>query len=346
MPFLNGWTKEKLITIPAVYITGSMVNFPLTVQIINDSQIGAAARADGYDIRFTLADGATVLSSYRRSFSVAGGQATGLYDVLVPSLTSGVAATIYCQYGNAAASDVSSASAVWGAGGVAALLMMPDPYDGLDISGNAKHGTPSGVTTATGVLSSAGSFDGSNDKVACATAVIPLTGDFVVRFWFRLDSVALGEKWLISQYADPYPAERLGIMVNNIAKRFGFFHGGVGQKNGSFDLSVGVWYHGALRRLVNDYRLYLSALNQCGDTSSVGVQDTAFELGLGDGTFNEYFPGDLDEVLVVPSALSVPWLTLDYKQVANQTSVVTWGAEQSSVKPPYAFILRSHRQAA
>jgi hypothetical protein len=55
----------------------SMTDFPLYVKISADTDIGAHAQADGDDIRFTLADGITVIPHETESFSTNSGSATG-----------------------------------------------------------------------------------------------------------------------------------------------------------------------------------------------------------------------------------------------------------------------------
>ena len=64
----NAWTKRKLITL--LPPTADQVDFPVKVPIVADADIGAACRADGFDIRLTAADGTTELPYERESFAV------------------------------------------------------------------------------------------------------------------------------------------------------------------------------------------------------------------------------------------------------------------------------------
>jgi len=101
---LPGWPYCKRIDLPIP--TANLTDFPEKVPIIADADIGAECLASGYDIRFTAADGVTLLPYERESFAVAGGEATGIFWVKTNVSMAGT--YIWCYYGNAAATDVST----------------------------------------------------------------------------------------------------------------------------------------------------------------------------------------------------------------------------------------------
>ena len=53
------------------------------------------------------------------------------------------------------------------------------------------------------------------------------------------------------------------------------------------------------------------------------------------GAGSRRWKGYLDEIRVSNVARPLAWLALEYNCVANQASVVTWGAEQSAVTPVF-----------
>jgi hypothetical protein len=83
----------------------SMTYHPLYVKISSDTDIGAHAQSDGDDIRFTLADGVTVIPHETESFSIDSGSATGHFWVKVPTVSSASTTDIYVYYGNPEAID-------------------------------------------------------------------------------------------------------------------------------------------------------------------------------------------------------------------------------------------------
>ena len=51
----------KPFTVRNTYIDENLTDFRLLVRITNDADIGALARPDGYDLRFTSGDGSTLI---------------------------------------------------------------------------------------------------------------------------------------------------------------------------------------------------------------------------------------------------------------------------------------------
>lgn len=113
MTFLAGYTLRKAITIDPTYVDAVLADFPLCIRISGDAEIGAAARADGHDLRFTAADGTTLLKYERVSISIAAGEATGVFWVKIPSVDSSTPTVIYLYYGDPAASDGQDAANTW-----------------------------------------------------------------------------------------------------------------------------------------------------------------------------------------------------------------------------------------
>jgi len=91
---LVGWAHYKQITVRGDSVSDTLTDFPLLVAFQDDPDIGASARADGLDIRFTTADGSQELSFELESFSVQDGLATGRFWVKVPRIEPGSGAVI------------------------------------------------------------------------------------------------------------------------------------------------------------------------------------------------------------------------------------------------------------
>ncbi len=108
-----GWHHYKEITVIPDNVLAGLYDFPLHVPIEADADIGASARADGLDIRFTNADGTQELAFERERFEIVGGNGEGRFWVHVPEIDPDTGATIRVYYGNPHAKDGQNPAAVW-----------------------------------------------------------------------------------------------------------------------------------------------------------------------------------------------------------------------------------------
>jgi hypothetical protein len=97
-----GWSHYKSIAVLDTKVDADLADFPLLVAADGDAEIGARAKADGSDLRFTLDDG-TPLDFEIEYFYIDGGLAYFRIWVRVPSILASGGAAIRCWYGNPAA---------------------------------------------------------------------------------------------------------------------------------------------------------------------------------------------------------------------------------------------------
>ncbi|MBN2182777.1 MAG: DUF2341 domain-containing protein, partial [Sedimentisphaerales bacterium] len=151
-----------------------LTDLPLYVKISSDADIGAHAQSDGDDIRFTLADGVTVIPHETESFSIDSGDATGHFWVKVPTINSSSTTDIYIYYGNSEASNGDDPNNVWDDNYLGVWHLSEDSWDGTsgevkDSTSNGNHGTAAGDanTVSAGKIGRAGDFPiaGSDDQV-------------------------------------------------------------------------------------------------------------------------------------------------------------------------------------
>lgn len=105
MAWLADYTKRKKITIDNTKVDATLTDFPVRVFLDEDADIGASARSDGFDIRFTSSNGTTLLKYEREDFAIATNKATGNFFVKVPSVSSSADTEIYIYYGKSDATD-------------------------------------------------------------------------------------------------------------------------------------------------------------------------------------------------------------------------------------------------
>ena len=130
----------KSITISGANVLADLAGFPLRVMVSADAQLGAHARADGFDVRFTTTDGTTVLPHHRFSWTKSGGNVTAEFYIRCNISTSGT--TIRMEYGNPNTNvDPSTAAVVWQDYDSVHRLVdyVADTGEAPDISGNERH---------------------------------------------------------------------------------------------------------------------------------------------------------------------------------------------------------------
>jgi hypothetical protein len=342
---LGPWAGRKRFALPIP--TADLVDFPAKVPIVAGSPesiaIGALCLATGYDIRFTAADGTTLLSYERESFAVAGGEASGIFWVKTDVAMAGT--YIWCYYGNAAAADVSNGPAVFGptGSGHAAVYHMNDLTTStiLDSTGNANNGTKAGANEpveANGKIWKGQDFDGGNDYIDIgAGASLDMESDnFVFEAWV---------------YAHDFDNGKNGII--------GAESGGAGlsltQTNGNLNLikvdagdapsSAGAvpattWTHVAAvfnsNIAVSNLTYYIN-----GAPDSTVTFDFDFTAGAGSrylGSIYDWihrFDGVMDEVRISLGTLrSAEWIAYEYANMNPADGGLTWGAEEYSTMGP------------
>jgi hypothetical protein len=170
MAGLTGFSKHKVIPISHANVDADLTNFPVYVPIVDDADIGAICRSDGFDVQFANSDNSETLTFERLpGFAVAGGQANGNFYVLVPTVAGASDTIIRCYYGKADATDVSSPENTFAtANGWAAVWHGCDGssnayiYDSVSEGNLGTKGTAGEPTEGTGLIYKEQNFDGGD----------------------------------------------------------------------------------------------------------------------------------------------------------------------------------------
>lgn len=352
MAWLTGWSRRKEITIPAAQVpatwsAGTDYDFPMPVVLSGETWLGAVAKADGGDIRFTLADGTTILSWERVSWSLAGGTITATYWVKIPSLSAVADTKVYCYAGKADATGVdNNPTGVWSNGYRGVWHFHGDMADatGLNAAGNV-----------TGAFYNAAGIDGGQDLVFDGVddyAAVPdgnsldLTTSLTLEIWAKQNTVKSNNYMMVKHgvYADDTIASygfkldsdidqvMFWIVKNNVLN----FAGG-GNLNGWSGAAVSpyvrstTWHHYAVTWNNSIAKLYIDG-TYIGDKSLVGPADAdvgALLFGYL-GRAATFFSGALDEPRIAAAVRSPAWITLSSNALTSQSSVVTWTANEAA----------------
>jgi hypothetical protein len=345
------YDHRKRITIQGDHVDSELTDFPVLVAISADTDIGAVCNADGYDIRFTAADGSTLLAFERESHVVDAGSLDAIYWVKVPTIAADGSTYIYIYYRSTDTADGSNSDGTWDANykGVWHL------GDGSTISGTDSSGTGanstgiSGCTATTGIVRGGVSHDGVDDYIVMGdNANLDLgTSDFSLSIWFRYSE----------DQPDNYGALYYGALV---AK------GGLGGAAGGYALYLyentdkpvaqfraastnyeatsnsalkdGAWHHAVMTADRDGLlRLYIDGAVQTStsDISSKAATDisNAVSFTIGSSHNGSGWNFDLkaitDEVRITNDLRSAAEIEFEYFNIANADHELTWGEEET-----------------
>lgn len=195
------WTRRIVIDIDGTGLAAPVVDAAVPVRV-TDTDLTANLQADADDVRFTAADGTTVLAHQIETWDP--GSDTLTAWVRVPNVAAGGTTQIHLYYGSAGAPDQAEPRALW-ADDRAAWLLAADPatdHPALDDeSVGQRDGVALGDTAAAATTEGAGaSLDGSLDRLESQPFVTP-DAPFTASVWFRADTIA-SDAVLMSQ-GDP-----------------------------------------------------------------------------------------------------------------------------------------------
>jgi hypothetical protein len=344
----SSWSFRIAITVQAAQVSGSHTNFPVYLDLADlaATNFFAQVRADGGDIRITMANGQTELP--REIVSINTGASTGELHFLAPELSGGE--VFYIYYGNAAATDYATsdpfgAENVWATDYIAVYHMETITPSVMDSTSSSFDGTSINMTTignvSTGVMSNAILFNEdavSFDRVSLPRAVLNGRDDFTISLWFR-SSVASATQAIWSSARAAQSNEFL-IWTPATTQVAIFNSGSQDTFNAGFNYFDLAWHKIDVVRdgTGNQVTVYM-------DGSSIGTIARATSplsidaggLILGeeqdsvDGGYvaSQAMDGLLDHITVSTELRSTNWLTTKYNNQNNPTTFWNVGTEES-----------------
>ncbi|MCX6812715.1 MAG: DUF2341 domain-containing protein [Candidatus Berkelbacteria bacterium] len=339
----HDWSYRKAITISKTNVGSTLTNFPAKIEISADTDIGAHAKSDLTDLRFTSSGGTTILPAERETGAVTAGSASGIFWVQVPSISSSADTIIYAYYGNSSASAQASPSGVWDSNfkGVWHLKETGTNPTVNDSTSNANNSTSQTWTpTSNGQIDGAASMD-ATQNISMGDVLNFGTGDRTFSLWMKPpNSNQISAILSKRNPTNPYQQYTLGVGYTDsggigiASKKFGmFFHDGLGLTNThcadyytTNDVVDGNWHHVSLTWSSGVPKIYVDGVSQTLTTvysgTSVNTDTTApFLIG------NNLYSGLLDQIAVSNSARSADWIKFEYYNQKDAAGQLSYGSQ-------------------
>lgn len=330
------WNNRVKITVNSAQVPSTQTNFPVYVNLANlPAGFFSHVKSDGGDIRVTKSDGTTELA--REVVSISTSASTGELWFKADSISSG--AYFYVYYGNFAASEP-TASSTYGSQNV-----WDSSFNGVwhakeatganwsDSTSSGNTGTNNNVTTTTGKIGSAGSFNGSSSYLsggnswpttwneATFSSIFYASTVDKVPFQSSSNGAGWGVRLGFSGNVDFYTRGITDNVFTSVSPSSSTWYYFAVTFKDSTDTGVAYLYNISTKVLTTQ-TITISSTPNTGNGS--------FLIGKYDGGL--IFDGILDEIHVSSTARSANWIATEYN---NQSAPTTFYAVASEEEIPW-----------
>ena len=336
------WDYRKKLTFDNLDSSENLANFPVLVQLTPSNFSYNNASSTGADIRFADSDGTTLLDYEIESWT---DDATSTVWVEVPQINATSSEDyIYMYYGNAAASDAASSSAVWDSDYVMVHHFVGATSTDIDDSTSnnndviSQAGSPTYNVTAL-ISSGITVSDGTSDQLYFSPSVfgadISGASQITVEGWFNPTVFEGGgyQNTLIRANIDS-TSDGIYLNVNGTNNRLAMggrsvVTDGFQQFNGTIATTTEGWiYHVGILDIPNDtIKTYKNGGNAI--SGSVTFGNTTYTNGSGTAAaMAQNLNATVDEIRVSKVERSAEWIEAQYKSMTDD--FITFGDEEGS----------------
>jgi hypothetical protein len=327
---LPDFNYRKKLTYAKDIVKGNevLLNFPVLINL-TDPDLRAANRGGkiihpkGYDIRFTKADGKSVLPAQVESFNANTGEIN--VWVVLDTLSSKSNNLLYMYYSNAVIKN-ELANVLWSDNVKGVWHCNGD----LNAKNNRKlKATTIGTAEAKGKIGAGRLFSSAAKNCASFdySEEIDIKGDFTLSAWIYLNEKGR-EQVIVSNQGDRPGGYRLFInknselavdFINTAGKRLS-----TSGVEGAEKLELNRWYFvaGVYNSKLNQLQTYVDGIFDKSLSLSDAPANTSASLQIGRNQFDEdsYFNGILDEIKITAATRTQSWLATEfYNQIAPKT---------------------------
>lgn len=339
-PWYNAsWLYRRAITIDETKVDDDLTNFPVMVGFASSTISFDKMREDGFDVRFTQSDGTTLLD-YERALHSSSSAATlqGVYFVRFLNVASSTATTGYIYYGNSAASDAASSTAVWNTDYKSVYHLEQGNADALDskeVNTLTKTGT---LTQSVGQSGNAvsGFTDATNYLAKATGATLFTAGNADRTQFFSVYLTAVPSADNVEYYFVQTGTWATNNMFTNVLGQYA----GVKQLNSAlhgndfkytYTPATLAWLRMAWVYTAVDKssHIYLNGALLAEGAHPSNSNWVASTIAIGSRETGGYVTdGRMDEVFLYNAASSAAWIKADYNSIAN--TLLTIGAEEAT----------------
>jgi concanavalin A-like lectin/glucanase superfamily protein/uncharacterized protein DUF2341 len=315
------WTHRREITIQHTQLPGPVQSFPLLVRLPAGMTTG--------DLRVVATDQRTLLVH-----EVDTASPNPEVWVRIPDLpNSGPTPVLWLYYGNAAASDTSSGSAVFGD------LCVSVHHLGQSLSDSSGHNHTASASgnerpgTTTGIVGEARSFDGSNDHLDLADeTAYDFTTSLSVSAWIQRQDLGTVPYMAIVTKGD----SSWRLHRQDMTQFVGF--GTTANNNndnlsGTTSIDDGNWHHVAIVFGKSKKRIFVDGRQDALASVGATIDTNNFLVSFGQNAESNvggkrFWNGDIDEVRISATERDANWMFAEHHTVTD-TAFVQVGSEES-----------------
>jgi len=346
----SSWVYRQMITLRTsdVMEVSSDKDVAVLVDTNSSNSMWANTQANGEDIRFTAADGTTLLSYHFEDFNH--GTDTMIAWVQIhEDFSADYDMNIYMYYGNGGAADAQDEPGTYDGNHTSVYHVDDNPADQLtDSTSNAQTGVKVGdpaAQQASCVIGDCIDFDSVDDSF-----ILPFNMDAnteaTVMFWVETDDSGLGENTVFgvstadnaSQWLIHLPADNGGI--NDLV----YIHKKAGDAGGVTEndsLSNSTWYHIAITTgagyttLIRD-----GVVRGFDDGTEVPTVGEQYVIGARrkSGASDRFHDGDMDEIWFLTEQLDTNIIKVIYENQKSPEDFLRFGAEETDAPADSALI--------
>jgi len=318
------WTHRRKLTFAASAQTEDLTDVPVLVALEGTRLDYAKLRPDGSDLRFTDADGVTVLPHEIEQWNPKG---RSFIWVKVPQIDKGSTTDhIWLYYGNASPTPPLGPAGVWSGGFVGVWHLDDDPSaaepqikdsssPGFDLT---VQGAIPKAALVGGKVGLGLELDGSTQHLTGTLGAAPTV--FTLEAWIRLDVVNTVERHIVELAGVQFHVESNGKLEAGTGSEFNIY--------GPTVLQAKTWYHVALVQGAAGWAIYLDGQPEAGGPQ---ITKPGADLTVG-WIYSKKYPdscfvdGLMDEVRVSGVDRSAAWMAAQHRSMSD--TLVSYGAAQ------------------
>ena len=310
------WNYRQKLTLDTSELSSSVTtDHAVLVKVDANTDFWDNVQSAGQDVRFTSADGTTLLDYHFEKF-VDNTQMIAWVEV-VDTFDSSTDTEVYMYYGNSGASDDQDEAGTYTAD-VKAVYHMTDGTDG---TGNYDATVYGASTNTDGKMGGCYSFDGNNDYLLTTlTYGLSGAGAFAFSFWVYSGEDSVLRAMFSNDGTDS------SIFYEN-GGDWNWASLGVGADTAVLD---GAWHMLTVTVRNSKWYSYVDGVVSINGTDVTGQSDTtpaAWKIASYNGSI-QFYKGKMDEIKIFDASLSDDEAKLLY--LSESDTLITFGSQESN----------------